>query len=104
MDNTYWNNKGTYQQIVDKLENLIPLFNEVENPEQNPKLEKFRKAGNCYYQIYNNGNFSKAYNIFRVGLKKHTDVNGVLTEYGQQILETEMDIVVLEAAREQGIV
>ena len=47
MSDTYWNNKGKYQNLSDKLEKLIPAQGSVLNPEKNPALEKFRKASNC---------------------------------------------------------
>ena len=52
---TYWNNRGRYQDKASKLEALIPIMGEVENAEQRPELERFRTASNAYYDVFNNG-------------------------------------------------
>ena len=54
-DISYWNNKGKYQTLSDKLSGLIPDSGSVKNTSKNRKLEKYRKACNCYYDLYNNG-------------------------------------------------
>ena len=55
-ENTYWNTEGKYQRMADELKHLIPLSDSVDKPRStNKKLEKFRKACNCYYDLYNNG-------------------------------------------------
>lgn len=60
MKSTYWNNDGLYQAAADALQALIPDSGEVANPRKNPKLELFRKAVNCYYDLYNNGLCNRA--------------------------------------------
>ena len=48
---TYWNHEGRYQELSEKIEKLIPVSGECEDP----NLETFRLIGNAYYDIYNNG-------------------------------------------------
>lgn len=52
---TYWASNGKYQTAVDMLTSMLPADGEVPNKLQHPKLEKFRKAVNLYYDLYNNG-------------------------------------------------
>ena len=56
----YWNNTGVYQAHSDALLKLLPEVGVCANANQNPELEKFRKAVNCYYDLYNNGLCNKA--------------------------------------------
>jgi hypothetical protein len=99
---SYWNNNGTYEAFATKLRELVP----VEGPITAPKsraLEKFRKASNCYYDLFNNGLCNRAVEfrqVFGFGgtviVKSHyTDVSG---------LERKMDEIILKAALEQGLV
>jgi len=54
-EQSYWNNNGKFQNKIGKLEELIPAQDEVDDAENNPALERFRSAANCYYDVYNNG-------------------------------------------------
>lgn len=53
--NTFWEKTSELSIIAEKLEEKIPVYGEVDNKKQNPALEKFRKAANVYYEIFNNG-------------------------------------------------
>ena len=97
---TYWDNKGTHNEIADKLHTLIPLFGPSD---KGPALEVFRVASNAYYDIFNNG-----------GINRHADIKklfGPVLRLAKQgkwvdihvIVEPKMDAIILEAAREQGI-
>jgi hypothetical protein len=104
MTNTYWNSSGTYQAVADALQALIPEEGEVLNPRANPELEKFRKAVNCYYDLYNNGLCNRKQefrSMFKVGIaqddKGYYDVRNVAQ------LESEMDEYIRKAAAEQDI-
>lgn len=52
---SYWNKRGKYQTQSEELEALIPAMGEVEDAANNPALEKFRRLGNIYHDVYNNG-------------------------------------------------
>lgn len=108
MQNSYWNNNSKYQALADALHTKIPGSGSVENPKKNPALEKFRKAVNCYYDLYNNGlcnrarEFAKVFGIastqYRFRLRNYgTDYSPVMFE----LLEDKMDEIVLAAAAEQ---
>ena len=127
LENSYWNNKGTHQKIADKLSDLIPAQGEVENPKKNKALEKFRKASNVYYDIFNNGLFgrqlqrgSEFRGAFGFGYTQHIRFAGwtkggtsawdkprAIYDFTQEfyrLLEESLDKVVLAAAEEQGLV
>ncbi len=113
MTNTYWNHKGKYQKLVNELDKLIPTYGPVEKPHKNKALERFRKASNAYYDFYNNAlcNLAKSFvRIFRVNLYPYR-VRGELSPrlmFNDDNLinkvERKMDEIILEAAKEQGLI
>ena len=113
MENTYWSNKGTYAELNAKLEKLIPASGSVEKPWKNKALERFRKASNAYYDIFNNGgcNRGRAIGKYFEGamyyLSRHYGVYNfgrVNWERIHMITEPKMDAIILEAAKEQGLI
>jgi hypothetical protein len=102
--NNYWNNNGKYQKLGDKLMELIPNVNEVENPEDNPKLERFRKLVNAYYDLYNNGGLNdenkKVSHYFprAISFAENNEWDSCY-----EITEPIMDRAILEASEEQGV-
>lgn len=56
----FWNNNSPLQPLVERLQALLPDQGPVADAKRNPKLEKFRKAVNCYYDLYNNGLCNRA--------------------------------------------
>ena len=105
MTNTYWNSNGTYQNLAEQLRPLVPVMGEVKG-KQNKALDKFRKASNAYYDIFNNGGCNRAAEIrgiFKFGmtsmrLGKRFDWNAI-----HEKVEPIMDQIILAAAAEQGI-
>jgi hypothetical protein len=104
---SYWAGNGKHQQYVDSLQLLVPTEGSVLQPYRNKALEKFRKASNCYYDLYNNGLGNRA--------KSFAKVFGINTSYhrmgqyrfDQQLYvrtEAVMDEIILAAAKEQGLV
>lgn len=116
-ENTYWAHNGKYQQFLSKLESLIPCESSVETPHKNKMLERFRKASNCYYDLYNNGLCNRAREFAGVFGIRSSDYkfqqrkwNGrIWVKYRQfddalySELEPKMDQIVLAAAKEQRI-
>lgn len=100
-DNTYWNHKGKHPKLQEKLARMIPDSGEVANADNNPALEKLRRATNCYYDLYNNGLCNRA--------QEFADIFGFngLGELTKEIVnatEKAMNKLILAAAKEQGIV
>lgn len=108
MANTYWNSNGKYQFVGDLLNKRIPREGEVSEPKKNPALEKFRKASNVYYDLYNNNLCNRAAQ-FKSMFGIATSSNRYLGKYGWvysehlfATVETRMDEIILAAAIEQG--
>lgn len=100
-NNTYWNGKGKHQAAADALQKLIPVEGAVPNARtKNAKLEKFRKAVNCYYDYYNNGLWNRAAEFRGVfGFPGRNQPDAVV----EPKLEAAMDAIVVAAAAEQNI-
>jgi hypothetical protein len=101
-ENTYWNHKGKHSALADALNKLVPNTGEVKDPEGNPHLERFRKASNCYYDLYNNGlcNQSGEFeHVFGFAL------GDCVTLTADIVNDTEraMNRIILAAAKEQHI-
>ena len=107
---TYWNEQGTYQTIAEALQGLIPAIGEVpEGKTTNKALERFRRAQNCYYDLYNNGlcnrarEFSILFRIVGVSreIKQNYRYNFLVSSLTEGAIENKMDGFILDAYREQ---
>lgn len=103
---TYWDNKGRYQALLDKLNKLVPVSGPVPDPKKNKNLERFRKASNAYYDIFNNGAYNRGRSIariFRINLSRFKNCKGHITDWDgiHKVVEPVMDQIVLDAALEQ---
>jgi hypothetical protein len=102
---TYWNTRGKYQREAEELHAMIPADGQVVNPRGNIALERFRKASNCYYDLYNNGLCNRAAefrSVFGFGgtfiaKSRFTDAEAIAK------LDAAMDTIIRAAAQEQGI-
>ena len=102
--NTYWNGMGMYAYTIDKLQKLIPPEGSVINPYKNKNLERFRKAANAYYRLYNDGDFN-------TGKAKMFGLSSCLSQYGRRNwsqelydeVEVGMNRIIAAAALEQAI-
>ena len=75
-NDTYWNNRGRYQDKASKLEALIPSIGEVENADQRPELERFRTASNAYYDVFNNGGWNMQSEIEELFFLAYEKIDG----------------------------
>jgi hypothetical protein len=107
---TYWNGTGRYQQQADALVALIPAMGEVSDAlGRNKHLEAFRRAVNCYYDLYNNGlcnrarEFSAVFKIVGVAkeIKARRWMDSMLTTGTQERIEDKMGQFILAAYMEQ---
>ena len=100
----YWNGNGRYQSLADALHKRVPSEGAVENPNRNKALERYRKAVNAYYDLYNNGGLNRpqAINAYFKGALRLARAES----WGQVPYATEapMDRIILEAALEQGLI
>lgn len=104
---TYWNNAGKHQEQATKLNELVPTQGSVKHPKKNKALEKFRKAQNCYYDLYNNGlcnrkaEFRRVFNILS---SQYIYAGGrFIDEVLYDKVELLMDDIIEAAAEEQAI-
>lgn len=108
---TFWNNNSPKQHMAEMLHTLVPLMGPVPDARNNKALERYRRAGACYYDLYNNGlcnrarEFSRVFGV-RVGdyIEKRGR-NGGITEYDIDALgravEPIMELIVQQAYIEQ---
>ena len=114
MENTYWNNKGTHQALADELNKLVPAMGEIKGS-KNKALERFRKASNAYYDIFNNGGCNRGQSIskfFGTGVtfrlrQLRENRRYFNMDHGWErihsMTEPKMDEIILAAVTEQGI-
>lgn len=116
-NNTYWNNKGQYQDAVNRLHDLTPASGPVDRPYKNKALERFRKAANAYYRLYNDGDFrpgtGKMFGIERLSqfsyYKWYKDRNGrhvSRKDWTPELyvaVEQGLQPIIIAACEEQGI-
>jgi len=107
---TYWNNEGAYQAIAGELQALLPSSGEVlEGKTTNKALERFRRAQNCYYDLYNNGLCNRAREfstLFRIAgvpreIKRNYGSNFLVSSLTEGAIENKMSGFILDAYREQ---
>lgn len=108
---SYWNDHGRYKDYADKLHKLIPA--EGPCPDGSPKLDRYRIACNCYYDLFNNGLCNRAAEfrtVFKFSPKKEypaRDSYGITIDFQNEAmnarLNTWLDLLIVEAAIEQGL-
>jgi hypothetical protein len=105
LEKSYWNHNGKFQALADALNKLVPCEGNIKG-KNNVALERFRKASNCYYDLYNNGlgnrasSFSKLFGI-AAGNYRLWNNRFSYSPALYEIVEVEMDKVILAAAAEQ---
>ena len=112
--NASWGCTEVTKELAVKLTELIPLQGSVENPRKNRHLEKFRKAQNVVYDVFNNGLCNRGSEINRVLGVKARDLNLPKYTYGnyhagnwdqvEELVEEKFTPIVMNAAKEQGLV
>jgi hypothetical protein len=105
MSNTYWNDRGRYNDEAKALQALIPMVGAVPyRRTKNMHLERFRKAVNAYYDLYNNGLWNRARefaNLFKLYGLRDVMRYGELNENTTRTIESIMDEYVSLAYKEQ---
>ena len=106
----YWSNEGKHQALADTLQALIPAIGEVpDGKKQNKHLERFRKAMNCYYDLYNNGlcnrarEFSRLYKLSGIPreIRERRHLGSMLSLYTEICVDDAMDTFIRQAYQEQ---
>ena len=108
--NCYWLNTGQYMQTYSALRALIPPQGDVKD--RGRRLERFRRAGNVYYDLHTNGlcnRFGEVRTVLGItprhyGITPHRGIHfDARDEKFLAAVEARMDEVILAAAQEQGI-
>lgn len=105
MSGTYWDGEGKHKDLYEKLQALIPVSGEVNEPRKNRKLEKLRKAANCYYDLFNNGLCNRAAEFRQVFGFGGTSIAERYNRADPKMIQLEaaMDEIILDAANEQNV-
>lgn len=107
---TYWDSTGRHQKLAEELRKLIPAAGPVENARKNPKLERFRKVANAYYDLFNNGGGNRKqacrayFGVDRYGVSARLHVRWSDYKAAFQLTEPVLDNAILDAALEQGLI
>jgi len=104
MKNNYWYGTGTHEKLSAELDELLPIAGSVDNPEQNPKLERYRKMNNAYYDLYNNGGGNPSSKTAYYFPKTITHARYGDWESCYAITEPLMDKAIILASIEQGLI
>ena len=107
---SFWNNNSDMQDLADELSSLVPAMGPVPDPRKNKALERFRRASNCYYDLYNNGLCNRRQEFYRLFKIRVSDfynpwMRGREIDFDRimPVVEPVMRQFVIEAAAEQGI-
>lgn len=106
---SYWQGTGRYRAAADALNKLVPPSGPCnDDKSRNKHLDRFRRASNCYYDLFNNGLCNRAAEfraLFKVGALPRDHNRRVCFEQIEKDgkVEAAMDAFVLHAAAEQGV-
>ena len=71
---SFWNGNSPLTEAYKDLEKIMPMTGEFEQrTSKKPNLERMRKAGNAYYDFYNNGLLNRVSDFryyFKISLQK----------------------------------
>jgi len=108
-----WGVRNDVKHLIDPLNDLLPAMGMVKNANKNKWLEKFRKAQNVSYDIFNNGLMNRGRELKVLGIKKY---DLALPEYyGRDgyyrgnwnqiefVVSEAMAPIIKQAATEQGV-
>jgi len=106
--NSWGLNEG-FKTIADKLTELLPFEGRCENPmSKNKHLEKFRRAQNAAYDLFNNGLCNKRGLFVSVygdapSQKSVNTFTKISWEMWEDRVEEILTPIILAAAKEQGV-
>lgn len=102
---SYWNKNGTYQSLVELLNERVPAMGACSDPTgRNKALDRFRRASNCYHDLFNNAGMNRAAGIARFfGAGTAALARRGLWGDVYKRTESRMDQLIIEAAREQRL-
>ena len=105
-----WGVNSGYKHLVDQLNELLPMQGKCEQPRTaNKNLEKFRRAQNAVYDLFNNGFYNKRglfVNIFGWAPYASDTRNASRMQWTnwENRVEEDFTPIIIAAAKEQGLV
>ena len=103
--NIDWRIHKSYKELYDALWEKVPATAKVEG-NNNKKLEKFRKATQVIYDIFNNGLMNRGNQLRVLGLKKYelslpNDYSRPDWDYNEEIIWNAFRPILIDAIVEQ---
>ena len=105
-----WGINNGFTHLVDQLNELLPAQGKCEKPRTaNKNLEKFRRAQNAVYDLFNNGLGNRRglfVNIFGWAPTQRStwDASRMVWAHWEDRVEEDFTPIILAAAKEQGLV
>ena len=106
---TSWGIHEGFKTAVDKLNELLPFEGRCESPmSKNKHLEKFRRAQNAAYDLFNNGlcNYQRLFKDiygWSVGYRETSYANRMTWSHWEDRVEEVLTPIIIAAAIEQGV-
>ena len=103
-----WGVNSGFKNLSDKLNELLPFEGRCENPmSKNKHLEKFRRAQNAAYDLFNNGlcNYQRLFKDiygWSVGYRETSYANRMTWSHWEDRVEEVLTPIIIAAAKEQG--
>lgn len=106
-----WGINSGFKHLADQLNDLVPAQGRCENPmSKNKHLERFRKASNLTYDLFNNGlgnrrsEFNAFFGFLPLPSPRHCDyISSTRWDQIEEKMETLITPIILAAAKEQGV-
>ena len=105
-----WGVNEGYKDLCDKLTELLPFEGRCESPmSKNKHLEKFRRAQNAAYDLFNNGlcNQSRLFKDiygWSVGYRETSYANKMTWSHWEDRVEEVLTPIIQKAIKEQGVI
>ena len=104
-----WGVNEGFKDLCDKLTELLPIEGRCEFPKtKNKHLEKFRRAQNAAYDLFNNGlcNYQRLFKDiygWSVGYRDTSYANRMTWSHWEDRVEEVLTPIIIAAAKEQGV-
>ena len=104
-----WGINSGFKHLADKLNDLLPIEGRCEKPmSSNKNLEKFRRAQNAAYDLFNNGLcnkrglFNSVYGFAPTMSQTHYAMSTTWSNW-EDMVEEILTPIIINAAKEQGV-
>jgi hypothetical protein len=100
-----WGVNAGFKHLADKLNNLLPIEGKCANSRTTNKyLDKFRRAQNCAYDLFNNGLCNRRGEFRRMFDGYSPTPQGEISwDQAEKTVEEMLTPMILQAAKEQNI-